>query len=148
MTIEIGLEVCDVFNPGESSHGDLLPLFLVRQWLRHLVDCVVLGPVHRRYWTTWCPLRVFAMRVPVVCRWSGSSAHNPPLSLSLSPDIYTRPLYTSTGRVRIHLEQLCSVIIAATKLSKQQNPEVRVNCLERFECTIITYLMIMKTCRF
>lgn len=50
MAIKIGLEVWDVFNPGETSHGNLLPLLLVRQWLGHLVDCyIIVGFVHQEY---------------------------------------------------------------------------------------------------
>lgn len=50
MAIKIGLEICDVFNPGETSHGNLLPLLLVRQWLGHLVDCYIIGGLaHQGY---------------------------------------------------------------------------------------------------
>lgn len=50
MAIKIGLEICDVFNAGKTSHGNLLPLLLVRQWLGHLVDCyIIVGFVQRGY---------------------------------------------------------------------------------------------------
>lgn len=35
MSVEIDLEVCNIFNSGQPSHGNLLPLFLVCQRLRH-----------------------------------------------------------------------------------------------------------------
>jgi len=53
MAIKIGLELRYVFNPGETSHGNLLPLLLVRQWLGHLVDWyIIVGFVHQEYKST------------------------------------------------------------------------------------------------
>ncbi len=100
MAIKIGLEVCDVFNPGETSHGNLLPLLLVCQWLGHLVDCYIIrGLAHQGYSVrdascVCCDARHCDLQRMLQGQARSLAAHTPSIDMAT--------LHLKAGRVIIH----------------------------------------------